>query len=175
LSGPKKQERTDRWHGLSWIDLTFLPISDVGMAVFLVLLLIFGVLVVLYAVAFTFTYLLSFGEVNRARKFYNQVMQYELGENEGTLLGRELYRTNTYFTLVLLVFGVEEGVRYFLHTGPATLEIWLFRFACLAAFTVVTGVFLVRLHRWLSFKSTQRFQQTHRQIQEHSRPLPKKD
>jgi hypothetical protein len=153
--------------GLSWIDLTFLPISDAGLVIFLGLIAIVGVYVVVYAVAFIFTHLLSLGEVNRARRYYNAVDSYELDESEGTKLARKLYRTTLYFSLIVLVFAVEEGIRYFLHTGPATYEIWIFRFACLAVFTIITGVFFVRLHRWLSFKSTSKFQQTSKRINEY--------
>jgi hypothetical protein len=153
--------------GLSWIDLTFLPVSDAGLVIFLALIAVVGVYVVVYAVAFLFTHLLSLGEVNRARSYYNGVDSYALDESEGTKLARKLYRTTLYFSLIVLVFAVEEGVRYFLHTGPATDEIWLFRFACLAVFTIITGVFFVRLHRWLSFKSTSKFQQTSKQIKDY--------
>jgi hypothetical protein len=167
LESKAQEDRHRIARGLSWIDLTFLPISDAGLVIFLALIAVVGVYVVVYAVAFLFTHLLSLGEVNRARRYYSAVDSHALDESEGTKLARKLYRTTLYFSLIVLVFAVEEGVRYFLHTGPATYEIWVFRFACLAVFTVVTGVFFVRLHRWLSFKSTSKFQQISKRIKEY--------
>lgn len=155
----------------SWIDLTFLPISDVGLVVFLMLIALVGVYVVVYAIAFAFTHLLSLGEVNRARKYGNNVNAYELEDNEGTALARRLYRTTLYFSAILLVFVVEEGLRYLLHTGPADLLVWTFRFGCFGVATLITGVFFVRLHRWISFKSTAKFEKISKQIKDRKASL----
>jgi hypothetical protein len=150
----------------SWIDLSFLPISDIGLVVFLILIVLVGVYVVIYAVAFAFTHLLSLGEVNRARIYGNNIERYGLDDDEGITLASKLYRTTLYFSAILLVFTLEEGSRYLLHTGAADLFVWIFRFGCLGVATLLTGVFFVRLHRWLSFKSTSKFEKTSKQIRE---------
>ena len=151
----------------SWVDLSFLPISDLGLVVFLLLIVLVGVYVVIYAIAFAFTHLLSLGEVNRARRYKNNVDRYDLDDSEGITLAGKLYRTTLYFSAILFVFAIEEGLRYLLKTGAADLFVWIFRFGCLGVATLITGVFFVRLHRWLSFKSTEKFEKTSKQIKEH--------
>jgi len=164
----RQRKDHDGYSLVTWFDPSLFA-TDVGIAIFLALLVIAGVFIVIYVVAFVFTNLLSFGEVHRSRKYYKKVEAFNLDEREGSRLGRKLNQTNIYFSLVLLVFAIEEGARFILHTGPATFEIWVFRIICFALFAIIMAKFLVRLHRWLSFKSSITFQKTCNQIKEYER------
>jgi hypothetical protein len=123
-----------------------------------------GVAFLVYVIAVAFTYILSQGEVRRAKRYYKKVWRHGLDEIEGSALGRKLDRTRLCFSVIFFVFAAEEVVRFILHTGPADLLIWVFRFACLAFFMAITSVFLVRLQRWRSFKSTRKYEETMKQI-----------
>jgi hypothetical protein len=116
-----------------------------------------GVAILAYFIALAFANLITFGEVHKASVYSRKVRRYSIEEREGYSLARRLTKTNIYFSLLLFVFTAEEAIRYVLHTGPATIEIWWFRIACLAIFITILGVFFVRLSRWHNFKSTRNF------------------
>jgi H+/Cl- antiporter ClcA len=132
-------------------------VGDGAMLVLLVILVLAGVAILVYFVAIILVNFLSLGEVHRASVYRKKVERYLIDEEKGCDLAGRLTRLNVYFSAILFVFTAEEAVRYVLHTGPATIEIWWFRIACLAIFVIILGVFLVRVSRWVSFKSTTDF------------------
>ncbi len=131
--------------------------SDAGLTILLLILIMVGVAILAYFIALAFANLITFGEVHKASMYSKKVRRYSIEEWEGYSLARRLTKTNIYFSVVLFVFTSEEAIRYVLHTGPATIEIWWFRIACLAIFIIILGAFFVRLSRWHNFKSTRNF------------------
>jgi hypothetical protein len=144
-------------------------VGDGAMLVLLVILVLAGVAILVYFIAIVIANLLSFGEVHRANVYCKKVKRYSIEETTGCDLAKRLTRTNVYFSVILFVFTAEEAVRYVLHTGPATIEIWWFRIACLAIFIIILGVFLVRLSRWLNFKSTTGFLKVSDEIRQYEK------
>jgi hypothetical protein len=157
----RRQQRTGDQSGGGgfWVGDLFngAAVGDGAMLVLLVILVLAGAAILVYFIAIVLANLLSFGEVHRANTYRKKVKMYSIEETRGCDLAKRLTRTNAYFSVVLFVFTAEEAIRYVLHTGPATIEIWFFRIACLAIFIIILGVFFVRLSRWHSFKSTRDF------------------
>ena len=159
--------------GASGTDLgmisTGLSASDVGSAILLLIILVGGVFAMAYFVLVAFLNLITFGEVHRASVYSSKVKRYSIEEPKGYPLARGLTKLNIYFSAVLTVFTAEEVIRYVLHTGPATLEIWYFRIACLAVFVLILSVFFGRLRRWMNFKSEPQFLRTSDEIMRHDK------
>jgi hypothetical protein len=178
LSGREKRKGSGGWFfgdcGGGW---------DAGdgtaIVVLLILLILLAEFFLVYAIAIAFTYILSLGEARRAKRYFKKVERLGLVEPEGTGIARSLDRTKIYFSIVFFIFAAEETIRFVLHTGSATfgdvygLAVWGFRFACLAAFIVITSLFLVRLHQWRSFTSTPAYEKAQREIEAHEAWLHK--
>lgn len=142
-------------------------VSDGAMLILLAILVLAGVAVLVYFIAIVLANFLSFGEVHRASVYCKKVKRYSIGEEKGCNLARRLTRMSAYFSVILFVFTAEEAIRYVLHTGPATIEIWWFRIACLIVFIVIFGNFLLRLSRWVGFKSTPSYLKTSDEIRQY--------
>jgi hypothetical protein len=143
---------------------TGFTVSDVGSAILLLILVVGGVFALVYFVGVAFLNLITFGELHRASVYSSKVKRYSIGESKGYTLARGLTKLNIYFSIVLTVFTAEEVIRYLLHTGPATLEIWYFRIACLAIIAAILVFFYVRLRRWMSFKVKREFVEASNEI-----------
>jgi hypothetical protein len=146
-------------------------VSDASLAMVLIILLLAGVAVLVYFIAIVLANFLSFGEVHKASVYCKKVRRYSIDEPRGCGLASQLTRMNIYFSVLLFFFTAEEAIRYVLHTGTATLEIWYFRFACLAIFAVILAVFLVRLRRWMIFTSNAEFSEAEYQIKKRESDL----
>ena len=170
MSGDEKRKRGAGWY-IS--DCGWDAGDGSGIVILLIILILLAEVFLVYAIAFAFTYILSLGQTRRAKRYFKKVEQLGLQEPEGTEIARKLDRTKIYFSIVFFVFAAEETIRFVLHTGSATfsdvygLTVWAFRFACLAVFIILTGLFLIRLYRWLSFLSTPTYEQTLQAIKAH--------
>jgi hypothetical protein len=173
------QERERREHasgdrGGGWFIGDFFngfAVSDASMLILLVILVLAGVAVLVYFVGIVLANFFSFGEVHKASVYCKKVRRYSIDEPKGCTLARGLTKMNLYFSILLFFFTAEEAIRYVLHTGPATLEIWYFRFACLIIFAVILAVFLIRLRRWSIHTSKADFLRAENQIKEHEAEL----
>ena len=170
----RKQQSRSGGRDWSWFPTDLFngfAVSDASMAILLLILLLAGVAVLVYFVGIVLVNFLSFGEVHKASVFCRKVRKYSIDEPTGCELAKELTKTTVYFSVLLFFFTAEEAIRYVLHTGTATLEIWYFRFACLAIFAVILVVFLVRLRRWMAFTSKGEFSKAENQIRKHETEL----
>jgi hypothetical protein len=149
-------------------------ISDFGAMLLLALLGLVGLLVVTYAfalvvgiglfiaaysIAFGFTYLVSFGEVERAGNYARSIESLKIKDTEGVTSAKRLVRTRLYFAFVLFALGAEEVIRFILNTGPATVEIWVFRLGCLVIYLFALAVFARRFANWRRFKGTNAYKE----------------
>nr|MDO8133637.1 hypothetical protein [Candidatus Njordarchaeum guaymaensis] len=149
-------------------------LSDFGAVLLLALLGLIGLLILTYAfalvvtvglfiaaysIAFGFSYLVSFGEVERAGEYARSAEKLKMKDADGTKLARGLVRTRLYFTFILFVLGAEEAIRFLVNTGPATFEVWIFRLACLAIYVIATVIFASRFAKWRQFKRTSRYKE----------------
>nr|MDO8097608.1 hypothetical protein [Candidatus Njordarchaeota archaeon] len=119
-----------------------------------------GVFIAAYSIAFGFSYLISFGEVERAGEYARAAESLRIGDSEGITFARALVRTRLYFAFILFALGVEEAVRFVLNTGPANVEVWVFRLSCVAFYVLVTLVFASRFVKWRRFKCTSTYKET---------------
>jgi glucan phosphoethanolaminetransferase (alkaline phosphatase superfamily) len=119
-----------------------------------------GLFIAAYSIAFGFSYLISWGEVERAGEYARAVETLKMKESEGTAFAKGLVKTRLYFALILFVYGGEEAIRFLLNTGPANVEIWAFRLGCLAVYVVVIAVFANRFSKWRQFKRTGAYKDT---------------
>jgi hypothetical protein len=142
-------------------------VSDASLALVLLILIVAGVAVLAYFVGIVFVNFLSFGEVHKASVYSKKVRKYFIDEPTGLGLAKKLTKVTAYFSVLLFFFTAEEAIRYVLHTGAATMEIWYLRFACLGIFAAILVVFLVRLRRWMAFTSNLEFSKAENQIRKH--------
>jgi len=150
-------------------------LSDFGAALLLVLLGLIGLLIMTfafafvvtiglfiaaYSIAFGFSYLISFGEVERAGEYARTVESLKIKDSEGITFARRLVRTRLYFAFILFALGAEEVARFVLNTGPANVEVWVFRLGCLAVYVLATVVFASRFANWRRFKHTSTYKES---------------
>jgi hypothetical protein len=164
----RPKDRSNSGHrDWSWFPADFFngfAVSDASAAILLVILILAGTAVLVYFVAIVLANILSFGEVHKASVYCKKARMYSIDETSGCEQARNLTRMNLYFSIVLFIFTAEEVIRYVLHTGTATIEIWYFRFTCLVIFAVILAIFLVRLRRWIIFQSDPAFMNASKEI-----------